>query len=231
MGEFYFFLESENSCILSFMKTIVIANQKGGSGKSTVTVHLAAAAEQAGDGPILISDTDPQGTAGDWFNQRRKSGLNTPLYAPLNLAELAPKIEALRTAGAAYLFIDTAPSIGIVNADLFALADLIIIPLNPTPADLRALVKGLPLVKRSGKKFSFVLARVRSNLKNNEGAAMALEALGLVLPVRMHERVIYAETFAHGRTALEIDPKGVAAREIASLWSSVKERIMDNENS
>jgi chromosome partitioning protein len=52
------------------MKTIVIANQKGGSGKSTITVHLAAAAEKAGDGPVVISDTDPQGTAADWFNQR-----------------------------------------------------------------------------------------------------------------------------------------------------------------
>jgi chromosome partitioning protein len=213
------------------MKTIVIANQKGGSGKSTVTVHLAAAAEQAGDGPILISDTDPQGTAGDWFNQRKKAGLDTPLYAPLALSDLTAKVQALRAAGASYLFIDTAPSIGTVNADLFALADLILIPLNPTPADLRALVKGLPLVKQSGRKFSFVLARVRANLKNNEGAAMALEALGLVLPTRMHERVIYAETFAHGKTALEIDPNGVAAQEVASLWEAVKARILESNNS
>ena len=57
------------------------------------------------------------------------------------------------------------------------------------------------------------------------GTALALEALGLVLPARMHERVIYAETFAHGKTAIEIDPKGVAAQEIASLWSSIKEKI------
>lgn len=213
------------------MKIIVVANQKGGSGKSTVTVHLAAAAEQAGDGPILISDTDPQGTAGDWFNQRKKSGISTPLYAPLNLSELTARTQALRQAGASYLFIDTAPSVGTVNADLFALADLILIPLNPTPADLRALVKGLPLVKQSGKTFSFVLARVRPNLKNNEGAVMALDALGLVLPVRMHERVIYAETFAHGKTALEIDPKGVAAQETTALWAAVKNRILESENS
>ena len=70
------------------MKTIVIANQKGGSGKSTSTVHLAVAAEQAGDGPVLISDTDPQGTTGDWFNQRKKAGFETPLYAPLPFSDL-----------------------------------------------------------------------------------------------------------------------------------------------
>lgn len=207
------------------MKTIVVANQKGGSGKSTVTVHLAAAAERAGDGPVIISDTDPQGTAADWFNQRKKAGIDTPRYSPLTLADLGEKVRALGAAGASYLFIDTAPSVGAVNADLFTLADLILIPLNPTPADLRALVKGLPLVKQSGKPFQFVLSRVRPNLRNNDGTAVALDALGLVLSTRMHERVIYAETFAHGKTAIEIDPNGVAARELASLWAGIKEKL------
>ena len=211
------------------MKTIVIANQKGGSGKSTLTVHLAAAAELAGDGPVIITDTDPQGTAGDWFNQRIKSGINTPLYAPLALSDLSAKLAALDAAGAEYLFIDTAPSVGAVNEELFAQADLILVPLNPTPADLRALVKGLPTIRASGAPFSFVLARVRPNLRNNEGTAMALDALGLVFPTRMHERVIYAETFAHGKTALEIEPEGVAAQEVAALWESVKERIREKE--
>ena len=185
------------------MKTIVIANQKGGSGKSTSTVHLAVAAEKCGDGPVVISDTDPQGSAGDWFNQRKRAGIDLPRYALLALSDPANNIRALRQAGAAYLFIDTAPSIGNVNAELFAFADLILIPLNPTPADLRALVKGLPTIKASRKPFNVMLARVRPNLRNNDGTAMALEALGLVLPTRMHERVIYAESFAHGKTALK----------------------------
>lgn len=212
------------------MKTIVIANQKGGSGKSTVVVHLAAAAERAGDGPVIISDTDPQGTAADWFNQRKKSGIDTPRYSPLTLDGLDDKLEALSEAGASYLFIDTAPSVGAVNEELFASADAILIPLNPTPADLRALVKGLPLVRESGKPFHFVLSRVRPNLRNNDGTAAALNVLGLVLSTRMHERVIYAETFAHGKTALEIDPKGIAAQEISALWTDLKQRL-ENKNS
>jgi chromosome partitioning protein len=207
------------------MKVIVVANQKGGSGKSTVTVHLAAVAEVAGHGPEVLSDTDPQGTAADWFNQRRKAGLETPRYSSLSLSDLSGKIDALRAAGASYLFIDTAPSIGSVNAELFAQADVVLIPLNPTPADLRALVKALPLVRKSGKPFYFVLARVRPNLRNNDGTAVALDALGLVLGTRMHERVIYAETFAHGRTALELEPNGVAAREVAALWADLREKI------
>jgi chromosome partitioning protein len=212
------------------MKIIMAVNQKGGSGKSTPTVHLAAAAEQAGDGPVVISDTDPQGTAGDWFNQRKRAGIDTPRYAPLSLSDLPAKVRALSDAGAAYLLIDTAPSIGAVNADLFAVADLILIPLNPTPADLRSLVKGLPLVKQSGAPFQFVLARVRANLKNNEGTAMALETLGLVLPTRMHERVIYADTFAHGKSALEIEPKGVAAQEVTALWQNVRSKLLPDSD-
>src|SRR5271168_1013212 len=195
------------------MKTIVVANQKGGSGKSTSTVHLAVAAEAAGDGPVVISDTDPQGSTVDWFNQRKKAGIETPRYAPLAFSGLPDYLRALKDAGASYMFIDTAPSIGGVNPDLFAIADLILIPLNPTPTDLRALVKGLPVIKNSGRPFNFMLARVRPNLRNNDGIAMALDAIGLVFPNRMHERVIYAESFAHGKTAFEIEPKGIAAQE------------------
>lgn len=213
------------------MKTIVIANQKGGSGKSTLTVHLAAAAEYAGDSPAIITDTDPQGSAGDWFNQRMKAGLATPRYAPIALAELDSKLKALEAAGAAYLFIDTAPSVGAVNAELLAIADLILIPLNPTPVDLRALVKGLPLVRDSNRPFNFVLTRVRANLRNNEAAALALESLGLVISTRIHERVIFAETFAHGKTAFEIDPNGVAAQEMAAVWDAIKAKLEENENS
>ncbi|OWK47342.1 Plasmid partitioning-family protein [Fimbriiglobus ruber] len=215
--------------ILVFMKVIVLANQKGGSGKSTSVVHLAVAAEQAGDGPIVISDTDPQASTADWFNQRKRAGLDSPRYSPLTLTDLTAHLGALEKAGAQYLFIDTAPSIGGVNPDLFAVADLILMPLNPTPTDLRALVKGLPIVKKSGRPFLFMLARVRHHLKHNDAVALALDSLGLVLPARMHERVIYAESFAHGKTAFEIDPKGVAARELADVWCCVKARFQESE--
>lgn len=209
------------------MKTIVIWNPKGGSGKSSALVHLASAAEHAGDSPVVISDTDPQGTSSDWFNLRQQNGLETPRYITLALNELTTKQRQLNQAGAAYLFVDTAPSVGGVNADLLAMADLILIPLNPNAADLRSLVRGLPLVKNSGKPFRFLLTRVRPNLRNNTGAALALETLGLLFNARFHERVIYAETFAHGKTALEVEPKGIAAQEISALWQELKQFLQE----
>jgi chromosome partitioning protein len=210
------------------MKTIVVHNPKGGSGKSTFTVHIADTAERAGEGPVVISDADPQGTAADWFNQRKKANINAPRYTELSLSNCKEKVRDLGAAGASYLFIDTTPSRaekGSVNEALLKLADLILIPLNPTAADLRSLVKGLPLIRDSGKPFHFMLARVRPNLKNNDGTAAALEVLGLVLPTRMHERVIYADTFAHGRTALETEPKGQAAQELSALWTDLKDKL------
>jgi chromosome partitioning protein len=214
------------------MKTIVVHNPKGGSGKSTGTVHIAEAAERAGDGPVIISDADPQGTAADWFNQRKKANFETPRYVELSLSNCRQKVSDLDAAGASYLFIDTTPSRaekGTVNEALLKLADLILIPLNPTAADLRSLVKGLPLIRDSGKPFHFMLARVRPNLRNNDGTATALEALGLVLPTRMHERVIYADTFAHGRTALETEPNGAAAQELSALWADLKDKLQKLE--
>ena len=101
------------------MKTVVVANPKGGSGKSTLAAHCAVAAELDGDGdgPAVIADTDPQGSAADWFNQRKKAGLDAPLYSPLTLSALRDRVAALAAAGAGYLFIDTAPSMGGVNAE------------------------------------------------------------------------------------------------------------------
>ncbi|MCI4428494.1 MAG: ParA family protein [Burkholderiales bacterium] len=69
------------------MKTIIIANQKGGSGKSTLVTHLAVAAERAGDGPVVLTDTDPQGTTADWFNAR---AAQIPRLRPHNDGDPAP---------------------------------------------------------------------------------------------------------------------------------------------
>ena len=136
------------------MKTIVIANQKGGSGKSTVTVHLAAAAEHAGDGPVILSDTDPQGTAADWFNQRKKAGIDTPRYSPLTLAEIDDKLAVMAKAGVSYLFIDTAPSIGAVNADLVCAGGCNLDPAQPDAGRPSGIGEGASRDQSLGKAVS-----------------------------------------------------------------------------
>ena len=108
---------------------------------------------------------------------------------------------------------------------------MILIPLNPTPTDLRALVKGLPVIKRSGKPFNFMLARVRPNLRNNDGVAMALDALGLVLPNPHARACDLCRELCPRQNGLRDRAKGIAAQELAGIWSVLKERIQENEKS
>src|SRR5258708_6249437 len=107
------------------MKTVVITSQKGGSGKTTLTAHLAVAAEQAGDGPAVVIDTDPQQTLATWWNVREA---DKPQLAPLSLRELPDKLAALKKAGFAYCFIDTPPALTEQNRQVLKLADLVLIP-------------------------------------------------------------------------------------------------------
>lgn len=204
------------------MKTIIIANQKGGSGKSTLVTHLAVAAERAGDGPVVLTDTDPQGTTADWFNAREAE---TPGYVPATMANLAEKIAALQEAGAAWLFVDTAPAINEQNADLLRLADLVIVPLCASPNDLRALSKTLPILQAAGRPFVFVLTRVNPQARLTMQTVMALSEHGVVIKPALRERVGYPTAMIDGRTAQEIDANGPAAQEVAELWQSVKRRF------
>lgn len=204
------------------MKTIIIANQKGGSGKSTLVAHLAVAAERAGDGPVVITDTDPQGTTADWFNSREAQ---TPGYMPSDLASLAEKRTALEEAGAQWLFVDTAPSINEENAKLLALADLVIVPLCASPNDVRALGKTLPLLQACGKPFVFALTRVNPQAKLTMQTVMTLSEHGVVIQPALRERVVFPTAMIDGRTAQELEPNGPAGKEVADLWESVKRRF------
>jgi chromosome partitioning protein len=186
------------------MKTIIVANQKGGSGKSTLVTHLAVAAERAGDGPVVITDTDPQGTTADWFNAREAQ---SPGYAPATMASLGEKIHALRQ------------------------ADLVIVPLCASPNDVRALSKTLPILQAAGRPFVFVLTRVNPQAKLTVQTVMTLSEHGAVIQPPLRERVGYPTSMIDGRTVQEIDPGGPAALEVAQLWVSVKNRFDEKTKS
>jgi hypothetical protein len=88
------------------MRVIAIASQKGGSGKTTLTGHLAIAAEQAGFGPVALIDADPQGSLSEWWNERQAE---TPLLARSSAAQLAADIARMRALDVALLIVDTPP--------------------------------------------------------------------------------------------------------------------------
>lgn len=204
------------------MKTVVITSQKGGSGKTTLTAHFAIAAERAGHGPAVVIDTDPQQTLATWWNIREAE---SPKLAPVNLRDLSDKIEALGKAGFAYCFIDTPPALTEQNRQVLKLADLVIIPTRPSPNDLWSLAATLDLVKETGTPFIFVLTQAKANTRITIQTMAALSQHGQVFESIVHDRVDYAASMTDGRTAIEINPSGPAAAEMAELWRLTKKRI------
>ena len=202
------------------MKTIVITSQKGGSAKTTLTAHLAVEAERTGDGPVWLIDTDKQGTLSRWHDRRES---DTPQRAEIPFRELASGIATLTTRhGAAVCFLDTAPAISEQSASIITLADLVLIPVQPSPADLWAVAETIELVKGAGKPFLFVMTKAKPQANITAQVIAALSHHGPVSQAFIADRVAYATALAGGNTASELAPKGPAATEITALWREIK---------
>lgn len=201
------------------MKTIVINSQKGGSGKTTLCAHLAVEAERAGDGPVYLVDTDPQGTLSTWHEKREAE---VPRRVEVPLQDLTKGLDLLRARQAALCFIDTAPTRTDENATLFQLANLVLVPIRPSPSDLWAASATVSLLKQAAIPFLFVLTQAKANASITAQAIAALSHHGPVAETFIADRVPYAVALTNGLTALEIAPKGPAAFETAALWKNIK---------
>lgn len=201
------------------MQTIVINSQKGGSGKTTLCAHLAVQAEKSGDGPVFLIDTDPQGTLSTWHEHREAE---TPQRVEVPLRQIAQGLAFLKKQKAKYCFIDTAPARSNENAEIFGLADLVLVPIRPSPSDLWAAVATVELLKEMQKPFLFVLTQAKANASITAQAAAALSHHGPIAETFVADRVPYASSMTDGRTAIELSVKGPAAIEIESLWKNIK---------
>src|ERR1700742_3101466 len=90
------------------MRVLALSSQKGGSGKTTLSGHLAVQAQAAGCGPVVLIDIDPQGSLADWWNEREAE---YPAFAQTTVARLQTDLELLRTQGFKLAIIDTPPAI------------------------------------------------------------------------------------------------------------------------
>ena len=200
------------------MKTIVVASQKGGVGKTTLAGHLAVAAEQAGAGPVALIDTDPQGSLSSWWNERAS---DTPFFARADAGHLPDQLSALQASGIGLTIIDTPPAASEMIVEVLKCGHLVIIPTRPSPHDLRAVGATVELVEATGKKMIFVIngAAVRARIAGE--AAVALSQHGTVAPVTIHQRTDFASSMIDGRTVVETDPKGRSSEEILKLWQYV----------
>ncbi|MCW4460416.1 ParA family protein [Sphingomonas sp. BT-65] len=207
------------------MRVLAMASQKGGSGKTTLSGHLAVQAQRAGHGPVVLIDIDPQGSLSDWWNERET---DFPAFAQTTVARLAADLEVLRQQGFRLAVIDTPPAITMAIQSVIQVAELIVIPTRPSPHDLRAVGATVDLCDRAGKPLLFVVNAATPKAKITSEAAVALSQHGTVAPVTLHQRTDFASSMIDGRTVMEIDPNGRSAGEVIALWSYINDRLEKN---
>ena len=206
------------------MRTIVIASRKGGAGKTTIATLLAVEAARAGVGPVAVIDLDPMRGLSLWWEAR---GADTPVMVSADGGPAAA-LAAAQAAGAALAIMDTPPAAAAVVADAVALADLVLIPVQPSPHDLRAVGATVEVARRSRRPVAFVINRVKPRVKLTGEAAIALSQHGTVSPAMLADRAVYAAAGIDGRTAPELEPDGAAAAEVTLLWDYVASRLEDS---
>ncbi len=208
------------------MQIFSLISQKGGAGKSTLARQFAVLAGEAG-ASVLI-DRDPQETSTKWW-QRRQALQPTPERPDLlNLdgSDLTAAVAELRKRrGGGTVFVDTRPAVAEPEAEAARIADLVIVPVRPSPDDLEAVGETLKILRRLGRRAAVVV-----NAAKNEGRARdARAALSRypvpVCPVHVADRAVYLDASLEGRGVGEM--RGAAARdaqaELRSVWAWLQE--------
>jgi chromosome partitioning protein len=202
-----------------FMKKSAFLSQKGGSGKTTIAVHVACAAQQSGENVILI-DTDPQGSATAWGQARKNKPPTVHKTTPSALAEV------LRKADGTLAIIDTAPHT-IPGMDIVASGvDLLLIPCRPSAFDLVAISSSVQIAKAAGTPAAFVLNGCNHRSPEYNEARKVLERHGFPLcPIAPGQRTPFVRAISTGRAVSEFEPRGKAAEEIEALWKWVSSKL------
>src|SRR3984893_15539537 len=198
------------------MKIISFLSQKGGTGKTTLCVHLAVAAGKMGKSAVIL-DLDPQASATGWKDNRSDE---TPVAVSLQFSRLGQTLAASKQSGADLAFIDSAPHSDQVAMAAAEVADLILIPCRAGILDIRAIAMTAKIAKLAGKPGFVILNALppqATSLIAEARDAVAVHGLDLA-PVTIHQRAAYAHSLIDGHVAMEFDPKGKAADEITKLY-------------
>jgi chromosome partitioning protein len=205
------------------MPTIAIVSQKGGSGKTTLTLHLATCATYDGRQTCVI-DTDPQATAAAWGDWR---GDFQPEVITCPPVRLGAAIQKAQRSGTEVIVVDTPPHGDAATREAVKAADLVLIPTRLRAFDLHAVQATAELVNGARKPAFAVLNGVppRASRQIAETSAY-IEGLGVqICPVMFGERAAFHRAASAGAVAMEAEPEGKAAAEVKALWIWVCERL------
>lgn len=204
-------------------KIVTIAQQKGGSGKTTIAANLAVALSARGQ-RVAILDTDPQGSLGRWLMNRREAFGDTVHELGFRTASAwGARYEARELLREHDLvIIDTPPKMGVDGRPAIEVADLIIIPVTPSQVDLWATEPTIELAGAEKKPVMLVLNRASTRTRITGEVRQLLDQMeGRVADIIVGNRVAFAEAMGTGLGVIERQPSRPAAKEIDALASEV----------
>ena len=207
-------------------KTICLLAQKGGTGKTTLCLHLAVLASELGR-KVTVIDIDPQASASAWKRRRQR---DTPEVLRREVGDLAGVLADSGREGKDLVLLDTAPHSSHEAATAAELANLVLIISRPAILDLEAIGESVKIVKKQGSQGAVVLNACPPPHHSGETAIVreAREALGVyglpVSPVSISQRAAFSHAFIDGRAVTEFDATGKAANEIRSLFEWIETR-------
>jgi chromosome partitioning protein len=222
--------------------TITVANQKGGTGKTTLTVNLAAELARRGYDTCVL-DTDPQGTAVDWARVRGVGGASRPDSAPNgaglhveHVGDQTPDLQYYATE-ADLALIDTKGQLDKRTVRACKVADLILLPTQPTAADLWPTQDLVRWIERrrdatggAGPDAAYVIWRAKVGTRAAAEADTAAAEQGLdVLSARAHDRVAWQTAIGDGASVTELDEGSKAAGELQALTSEILDRLSNQD--
>jgi chromosome partitioning protein len=201
------------------MITIALISQKGGSGKTTLAVHLAVCAERQGL-PTVILDLDPQGSACAW---RKRRGEDLPEVLAADPNQLAGLLKKAQEGGAGLVIVDTAPHSDRTAVLAAQLADVVLIPCRPSAFDVDAIASTLTLTRLADAhaQAAVVLNALPTRGDYAEEVRAGLSERVTVAPIHLYQRAAYFNAVNDGRSVEEYEPKGKAAEEIRRLYQWV----------
>lgn len=204
------------------VQVVSLASRKGGSGKTTLSGHIAVQAHRAGFGPVAIMDFDPQGSLADWWNTRKNEDL---LFVNGSPGTIEESLAELREMEVALLVIDTPPALGTEVRVAAMHSDLVLVPTRPSPHDLRSVGATVQLVESVGKPVIFVLNGATPRARITDQALKILSEHGPLAPKVIHQRVDFASSMIDGRTVMEINTGSRSAEEVEGLWNFLDNRL------